>query len=281
MKKCIAFLAAGVLGIAQMLFTAGCGQNWEPVIELCGDSVGAYFITDASYERFVRSCAEEVGADEQWISDVLNGGDGGEWHYLVRPKSWFWCAIADNMITVSEIYDTVYDISVDGDAYKGISIINTVSFWFEYDILYMNDNGETTEYKKDNSYKRTQGKPIALDAPDNIETVVGGNGYEEGYDYVNFQWYYRSGYGSIGAAAEIKRPGSAEYEAFAKIDRVYMNSIVVQLFKPKFGVGVNTVRIYHIGGPSITRDKSIIVNSNSPYVSYRVTVYDNGIMKFN
>lgn len=275
MKKNILFIISIMLGIAAMFGVSGCSEDYEPVEELCGDSVGAYFITDESYERYVRNCAAEIGADEQWISDVLNGGNGGEWHYMIRSKSWFWCAIADNQITVAEIYKTVYDISVVENEYIGSSITKTISFCFVGDILCLNDNGEITEYKKDASYQRTQTRATTLSAPKNITADSG----EKGYDFVGFHWDYQSGYGTVGAAVEIKKAGSDEYKTFEKIERVYMNMFVIQLEKSQFEVGENLVRIYHIGGPSITNDKFIIVNKNSAYVTYRVIVNNDGSVK--
>ena len=55
-----------------------------------------------------------------------------------------------------------------------------------------------------------------------------------------------------------------------------MNMFVVDIEDSEFEVGENLVGIYHIGGPSITNDKKIIVKKNSAYAMYRVIVDDNG-----
>jgi len=274
MKKLSSVIAL-LLGIVMMFGISGCRQDDEPIEELCGDSVGAYFITDESYECYVRKIAVDIGADEQWVSDVLNGGDGGEWYFLIRPKSWFWCVIADNQITVSKIEDTVYDISIDGSAFQGRSLINTISFWFKDDVLYLNDNNETLEFRKDSSYQGTETKQIAFAAPKDITVYSGG----KGLNFVTFEWSYQSDYGYFGAAIEIKKSGSQEYKPLAIIERVYMNMLTVQLDESNFEVGVNWVRLYHIGGPNITKDHSIIVKKNSDYVTYRVIVDCNGNVK--
>ena len=218
MKKNISFIMSFMLGIAAMFGVIGCGsgtqdQPRDPVKELGDDFVGAYFITDKSYERYVRDCAEQVGASNKWVLDVLNGGDGGAWQYMIRPQSWFWCAIANNQITVSKIVESVYDISVGENEYKGSSIADTISFWFKGDILCLNNNGKTMEYKKDNTYQRVETEDITLSAPKDVAVSIGG----EEDDFVTFDWCYQSDYGTVGAATEIKKAGSDEYETLKKI----------------------------------------------------------------
>lgn len=281
MKKIKIALIALFLGIAMVFGVAGCksgnpNHNLEDNAQSSGSTIdGAYFITDESYEIFVRNCASQIGAGEQWITDVLKGGDGGEWHYMIRPQSWFRCVIADNKITVSNIEDTVYCISNDGNIYRGNSIAQTISFWFSDDILYLSDKNETLQFSKDNSYQKLTNEVIALGAPQNVTVNSGG----EGSNYVTFSWNYQSGYGKFGAAVEIKTANSQEYKAVQKIERAYMNMFVVELDEYNFQTGVNFVRLYHIGGPSITNDHSIIVNKNSDYTTFRVVVKDNGSVK--
>lgn len=288
---CVAVMIRGYLHYAQALWTdtvAGINIHYSDANSIKiwretngkeeeqsanGSIDGAYFITDESYECYVRNCAAQIGADEQWITDVLNGGDGGEWHYMIRPQSWFRCVIADNQISVSKVEDTVYDISSDGSNYQGTSIIQTVTFWFDGDILYLKDDNETLQYRKDSSYQRTEA--IILEAPQNVTVHSGG----EGLNFITFQWNYQSDYGRVGAAIEIKTSGSQEYKAVQKIERIYMNELVVQLDESNFETGVNWVRIYHIGGPSITNDHSIIVEKNSDYTVFCVTVSNNGSVK--
>ncbi len=277
MKKSIVALVLLLLGSIITFGVGGCSQDMqnqkqEPTENLDDGFDGAYFITDESYESYVRNCAVQVGADEEWVSEVLNGGDGGQWNYMIRPPRWFWCAIADNQITVSKIGDTVYDISICENAYRGNSVAKTVSFWFSGDILHLSDNDETLEYKKDGSYKRAVTGEVALGAPQNITVQSGG----EGLNFVTFKWNYQSDYGRIGAAVEIKTAGLQEYKPLGKIERVYMNEFTVQLDESNFEAGENQVRIYHVGGPSVTNDHSVIVRKNSNYATYRVTVNGDG-----
>ena len=253
---------------------AGCSPSKdEPPEEFCGDAVGAYFITDESYEKYVRDCAASVGADEQWVCAVLQGGDGGPWHDLIRPQSWFWCAIAKNRMTVCMVEDTVYDISADGEVFQGSSITGTISFWFNGDILCIRDGEQTIEFEKDGSYRQAE-KEVVLRSPQNIRVSSG----EEENGSVLFQWEYRADYGRVGAAIEIQKPGSREYVPIKKIERVYMNLFTVQLDGSYFDVGENHVRFCHVGGPSITNDRCILVNEDSDYVTYRVIVDENGNM---
>ena len=274
MKKRIRTISALLLGCVSVLFAmAGCapGKNEQPQEELCGDSIGAYFITDESYEVYVRECAADVGADEQWVSEVLQGGDGRQWHYLIRPQDLFWCAIANNQITVCMMEDTVYDISADGDVFQGTSITETISFWFSGDILCIQDGEQMIEFEKDGSYRQT-GEEVVLRSPQNIHIS---DGAEESGSVI-FQWEYLSDYGRVGAAIEIKHPDSQEYVPVKKVERAYMNLFTVQLDSSNFETGENYVRLYHIGGPSITNDRFIVIKETSGYATYRVIVDENG-----
>ena len=203
----------------------------------------------------------------------LRGGDGGPWHDLIRPQSWFWCAIAQNRMTVCMMEDTVYDISADGEVFQGSSISGTISFWFNGDILCIRDGEQTIEFEKDGSYRQAE-KEVVLRSPQNIRVSSG----EEENGSVLFQWEYRADYGRVGAAIEIQKPGSREYVPIKKIERVYMNLFTVQLDGSYFDVGENHVRFCHVGGPSITNDRCILVNEDSDYVTYRVIVDENGNM---
>lgn len=269
-KRKVAFSITFLFVILSAIGITGCKSEPKPVEELCGDSVGAYFITDESYESYVHRTAEAAGLDEQWVLDVLNGGDGGEWHYLIRPKAWYWCVIADNQIRVAKGSQTIYDISVDENNFIGTCITETISFWFDGDILCIKQETSTMEYKKDSTYQRTETKQKVLDAPKNIRVSI-----SEDYGYVTFDWNYQSGYGTIGAKADIKTANSKNYEPL-KIDQVYMNSLVIQIYTSALKTGKNWVRMYHVGGPTITNSNLIIVEEDSDYVTYCITVHRSG-----
>ena len=55
-----------------------------------------------------------------------------------------------------------------------------------------------------------------------------------------------------------------------------MNLFTVQLDSSNFETGENYVRLYHIGGPSITNDRFIVIKETSGYATYRVIVDENG-----
>ena len=132
---------------------------------------------------------------------------------------------------------------------------------------------QAIEFEKDGSYRQAE-KEVVLRSPQNIRVSSG----EEENGSVLFQWEYRADYGRVGAAIEIQKPGSREYVPIKKIERVYMNLFTVQLDGSYFDVGENHVRFCHVGGPSITNDRCILVNEDSDYVTYRVIVDENGNM---
>ena len=240
---------------------------------------GAYFITNESYEAYVRERAAETGKDEKWVQEVLlNGGDGGngrDHYYVVHPKSSFYCVIADNQIRVSQFGITVYSISQDGNTYQGSWGTSRITFGFNDDILYVQNKVETFLYRKDNAYQRTDTEATAPVAPQEI-TVYSG---EKGHLYVEFWWNYQSYYSSEIAAAEIKQAGSTTYNTGPYLEIVWIGKFIFEFNESQFKTGVNWVRLYHVGGPSITSTKSIIVKKNSDYVLFRVTVAKNGSVK--
>lgn len=165
---------------------------------------------------------------------------------------------------------SVYDISVGGNNFIGTCITQTISFWFDGDILCLKEKTFMMEYKKDSTYQRTDTKQKVLDAPKSIRVSI-----SEDYDYVTFDWDYQSGYGTVGAKADIKTANSNNYEPL-KIDHVYMNSLSIQIYTSELKTGKNWVRMYHVGGPTITNSNSIIVKKDSDCVTYCITVHRNG-----
>lgn len=232
---------------------------------------GAYFITDEGYETYVRKCAKDVGANEAWVKDVLNGGNGGEWSYCIRPKSWFRCAIVGNKITVSIIENTVYDLTVKENEFKGSSITKDITFTCNGKYLLLNDEGLILEFKKDFYYDYKADRGTTLIAPKDVRIDVDNT--------ISFQWNYRSDYGNVGAAIEVKTASSQEYTTLKKVEHVYMNMLTVEFNRSDFEVGENFVRFYHVGGPTINNDNTVTMVNSSDYTSYRVSVGKDGDIK--
>ena len=244
-EKSFYYLFSFAIVILTTFGIVGCSgaQDRDGEKESGGDIIGAYFMTDESYKK--------LG--------------------LTSSANKFWCAIANDQITLSTGETTVYSISSEGNAFKGTSGIGTIAFRFSGNTLVVDKDSLTMEFEKDSSY-RLKEEPVILSAPQNVTVTCGG----EGAGFVMFQWNYHSDYGIIGAAIEIKTPDSQEYVAFKKIERVYMNMFTVQLDSSDFETGENYVRFYHIGGPNITNDHSIIDRKNSDFAAYRVVVNDDG-----
>lgn len=237
-----------LIAVSSMFGIAGCANTQDPAETFDGNLDGAYFITDDSYEKINAS----------------------------RPENMFRCVIANDKMMLSGRENNVcyiYDIAPESDGYfKGASITGTISFWFEGNKLCIDYDGQTIEFKKDKAYMLIEGEAVTLNSPKNIEVSIG----IEGLGYVQFQWNYQSDFGNFGAAIEIKTASSQEFEAVKKVERVYMNMFTVQIDCSNFETGENYVRLYHIGGPDITNNKSIKLYENSDYAVYCVIVDDSG-----
>ena len=253
-------------------------QGQESVgTEITSDFFGSYFITDESYEAYVRRSAASVGADDKWVSDALKDGQGGMWeiggyyYTLAYPKDTLNCVFANNQIAVDLEQTTVYNISKRGNIYQGAFGTSTIAFWFNGDRLYLIDEyNKMWVFEKDNSY--SFGESVKLESPQDIRVSINSK-------YIDFKWNYKSTYGTIGATADIKTANSQEYKTINHIDRVWMNSLVSQLERSQFEVGENFVRLYHLGGPQIKNKKTIVVEENSDYVTFRVTIGEDGSVR--
>lgn len=233
---------------------------------------GAYFITDVSWENYVRNIAKDYGESESWIQDVLNGGDGGNLNHLVKPRNFHWVAAFDELLTLSKDYRIVYQFSYDDGTYTGYSLNSTIKFWLVDDVLFIRSGSNITQYKRDNSYQISEDTPVHFSAPINIDYGSGGLGL----NYVFFTWNPSSGYGWFGAGVEVKKADSEDF-VLTKLEFAYMYTFVAQLGDTAFAQGVNTVRINYIGGPSLIRNsKNVYKIQSSEYAYFNVIVDAEG-----
>lgn len=246
MKKFInAFLLFALTSISIAFCMAGCVQGNEDASheKFDGNPDGAYFITDECYKK-------------------IN---------TTRPQQLFRCVIANNQMMLTGMENNVYhvyDISFESNAsFKGVSVTETISFWFNGNILCIDCDGQTMQFEEDKTYQMADERAV-LSAPRDIEIFSGG----EGGDFVKFQWNYQSDYGNFGVGIDIKTANSQEYQPVKMIERVYMNMFTVQFDKSYFKTGENHIRLYNIGGLEITNEHSIVVTKNSDYVTYSVMV---------
>lgn len=234
--------------VSSIFAISGCANTQNPLDTFDGNYEGAYFITDDSYA--------EINAK--------------------TTQNMFRCVIVGNKMMLSGSENNVYyvyDIVHEGNGFfSGTSITGAISFWFEGSALCIDYDSKTLRYEKDKTYDRVEGETITLNSPQNINSSSG----VEGLGPVTFQWDYQSDYGYFGAAVEIKTKSSQEFVPLKMIERVYMNMFTVQLDCSNFETGENYVRLYHIGGPDITNDNSIIVYENSDYAIFHVIVDESG-----
>lgn len=96
---------------------------------------GAYFITDTSWEKYIRKCAKNFGENETWIQNVLNGGDGGERAGSFRSRSSMWTAVYGESMTVFGSTHRVYQFTPNLDFYTANYFNATTTFILNGDIL--------------------------------------------------------------------------------------------------------------------------------------------------
>lgn len=232
---------------------------------------GAYFITDASWEKYVRNCAKGFGEDEVWIQDVINGGDGGNWSQSLNPRTTFWIAVLDEKMTVSINDKVVYQISKVNELYHGQLINVSITFWLIDDILYIRNGSETKQYRRDSSYQESEKQPLQLSAPVNVELNIYG-----------FRWQYPDQYPPAGfccGGIDIRYPETQDFLGVTVVGWVPppyyffdINFSVLHLMQ-----GTNIIRIYNIGGPYLSRkEKQIYSSINSEYVIFNLIVDAEG-----
>lgn len=234
---------------------------------------GAYFVTDESYESYVREFAALHGEGEEWIEELLNGGTGGKWSQSIHRKSSLWCVIRGNQICVSSGNNTVYRFYPVQDGFKGETLHKSILFQTEGDLLTLTEDGKTLQYQKDPSYRET-GETVILDPPEEIDISCGG----EGLNFLILRWNFQYGYGMNGAGADIRTADSKTYET-VRLEEVWEYAYVMQFQPSDFRPGENWVRLYSIGGPMITNQKTLYLEKTSPYVLFRVMVEQDGSIR--
>jgi hypothetical protein len=129
-------------------------------------------------------------------------------------------------------------------------------------------------YKLDESYQLSDNEPVQFSAPTDVSYTFGG----QGLNYASFDWNPDAGSGWFGAGIEIKKAGSEDF-ALLKIDHAYENTFVAQFSSTDFSQGINIIRIYYIGGPSLDRSaKQVYLIHNSEYKIFNLIVsIDGGI----
>lgn len=81
----------------------------------------------------------------------------------------------------------------------------------------------------------------------------------------------------MGAGVEIRKAGTQDF-VLVKVEQVYMNMFVTQFRSTDFLQGINTVRIYHIGDPILSRNPNqvrIKANSEFVYFDFNVDIEGN------
>ena len=232
---------------------------------------GAYFITDESWESYVRTRAKEIDENEDWVQEILNGGDGGQWSHFIRPKSLFWVAVFGDAMTISSERLVVYDFYHDGNYYIGRSLYSQIRFSLTGDVLTIQKGAEELQYKLDRAYIVSEEETRQFSSPENIANSSGGNGL----NFVMFTWHPNYAAGYLGAGIEIRKASVQDF-TLTKIDYAYMNMFVAQFSRSDFSQGNNGVRINYLGGPTINRNtKQVLFNACSDYVVFEVRIDAN------
>ena len=239
---------------------------------------GAYFITDISWELYIRNWVADIehlinGIDEEWIQRAIDGTltyEDTKGLFISPPnKNYMWVAVYDDKITVnSEVYRFVRN----GDSYTGQTLNSTITFSLLGDILTIKKGGNIINYKLDDSFQISENEINEFSAPTDVTYTFGG----QGLNYACFDWHPSSGSGWFGAGIELKKADSEDF-SLVKIDYPYQYTFVAQFRSTDFSQGINVIRIYYIGGPSLDRNsKQVYLIQNSEYKTFNIIVNNDG-----
>lgn len=242
---------------------------------------GAYLITGASWESFVRRWANSIehlidNFDEAWVQRAINEKltiEDSNGLFLSPPNQKnMWVAVLEDKMTISSTSGKVYNFSFDVDKYQGASFDSHIEFKLYNDVLSVFDKGIETQYFYNSSYAISD-NALLLDGPTNIEYMSGG----EGLNFVSFQWDYQTNAGIFGVGIEIKRAGQEEY-IMSKIIQPYQNNFVMQFERNDFEEGINSIRFRYLGGPTIFNNPNqVLTLVDSEYVHYNVVFEKNNV----
>jgi len=270
----MSFVAEGKVAIDAAKDKAGVDSALNATqIKIVGvepNNFGAYFISDIGWETYIRWVAEYKELDEVWIRNALNGDFGEYAPPNIMYRNMMWAAIRGNLITISNSSSQygiqVIQFSRDGDSYAGGKLHFAMSFTLSSEFLTVDYHtgmfkGLSIQYELDISYQGSEVEPTQLAPPKNVESHPTGQ-----------RWDYIGAAGLLGAGAEIRRAGAQDFELVQTTD-VYMNNFAISCPSSYFSEGVNTVRIFHIGGPYLSYDrttdsKQVRISLNSEYVYF-------------
>jgi len=242
---------------------------------------GAYFITDTSWELYIHKWIKDNenqlnGIDDELIQKAIDGKvtikDSNGLVISTPIRNRMWIAVHSDMLSVN---NDSYQFVRDGAVYTGQNLNTSISFVLSGNILIIEENGNVLEYKFDESYSISDNELAKFSAPTNVIYTYGG----ERLNYASFSWNpdYESGY--FGAGIEIKKADSEDY-ALVMINYPYHYTYVTQFSSDFFTQGINIIRIYYIGGPSLNKNtKQVHMIQNSEYELFNVIVDINGNVK--
>ena len=247
-------------------------SNIESIIPKKVDAIknGAYFISDESWELYVREYANEKGKDKKWIRNALNGDEKTDVAELIYGRGSFWSAIVGEKMTISNGDRFSFDLLKRDGVYTANFPESETVLWQINDCLHIKQGDRLGCFYYDPSYIVCGETDRRYEKPQEVQTVVGRNG-----ESVLFQWQYKATYGTFGVNVEIKT-GEEDFKTI-KTERVYMNEFTVQVDIESFKGVENYVRLSHIGGPIIDNEKNVILYKDSDLVTFLVMI-DNGII---
>ena len=247
-------------------------SDMESIIPKKVDEIkdGAYFISDDSWELYVREYAKEKGKDQKWIHNALNGDEKTDLAESFYGRGSFWAAIVGGKMTISNGNRFSFDLLKRDDVYTENFPDSETLLWRINDCLFIKQGDDLNCFYYDPSYIVCGETNRKYEEPQEIQTIVGRNG-----ESVLFQWQYKASYGTFGVNVEIKT-GEEDFKT-VKTERVFMNEFTVQVDIESFKGVENYVRLSHIGGPIIDNEKNVILYKDSDLVTFLVMI-DNGII---
>lgn len=226
---------------------------------------GKYFIANESGSGAVPTTTTDKSKD--WVDSVISGELEV---YGKFYKDLFKVVVLDGEVTIVR-ERKVYKIEQEDNLYIGKILLFTRNIWCKDDILYIKDKQreETLQFKIDPSYKKSERAPFTIEAPqldkDELKVDLKNN-------QITTHWGYDSStMGPYGMVIDLKKAGMNDFITIRE-ERPFINRLTIELRLQWFLPGRNYIRISYMGGPVILDDKTYSRYEKSDYTTFSIDV---------
>ena len=240
MKRFLSLLLTLILFLS---FT-GCEENTEETAATGILKDGIYFITEDSLNDLELSGSTVVSKDA-WV--IVNNGTATL------------CFFDAGRFSLDQ-----YKLTASESRCVGTMPGYTIEMWLVGTELHLLRFNKEYVFEYDSSYAMPDTGVKLAPLHNNADIL-------RNSDNLTLMWNYDAKYGYVGAVIEIKRAGESSYTEY-KVEKTYMNSIVVQLYFEKFPQGDSYVRIKNSGYTYLSNQGVIIENLDSDYLELKLSV---------